>query len=110
MCVSCRSIPSEKQFIILFVSSRLCGSKSFLGQALCKHGETLPGTTTVTIDTGNVVVVRHVPADICQNCGADYTHGDVMETIERIVETATNAGTLVEVREYRATDQHAVAA
>lgn len=78
---------------------------------VCKLGETLPGTTTVTVDRGNVVVVlRHVPADICQNCGADYTRGDVMDTIERIVDTATNAGALVEVREYRASDRHEEAA
>ena len=68
---------------------------------VCKHGETGPGTTTVTIDRGALVVVlRHVPADICQNCGADYTRGDVMETIERIIDSATNSGAIVEVREY----------
>jgi hypothetical protein len=52
-----------------------------------------------------VIMLRHVPADICQNCGADYTRGDVMEQIERIVEDATNAGALIEVREYRASEQ-----
>ena len=78
---------------------------------VCKHGETAPGTTTVTVDRNNVVIVlRHVPADICQNCGADYTRGDVMSTIEHIVETATNAGALVEVREYRAVTRQEEAA
>lgn len=78
---------------------------------VCKHGETAPGTTTVTVDRGNVVVVlRHVPADICQNCGADYTRGDVMGTIENIVESATNAGAIVEIREYQADNRHEVAA
>ena len=73
---------------------------------VCKHGETAPGTTTVTVDRGTMVIMlRHVPADICQNCGADYTRGDVMEQIERIVEDATNAGALIEVREYRASEQ-----
>ena len=78
---------------------------------VCKHGETAPGTTTATVGRDNVVIVlRHVPAEICQNCGADYTSGAAMSTIERIAEAATQAGALVEVREYRADDRHAEAA
>jgi len=40
---------------------------------LCKIGETHPDTTTVTLQRDNsVVVIRDVPAEICENCGEYY--------------------------------------
>ena len=39
----------------------------------CKIGVMKKGTTTVTFDKNNVMVVfRHVPAHVCDTCG-DYT-------------------------------------
>ncbi|KAF0101312.1 MAG: hypothetical protein FD187_3125 [bacterium] len=38
--------------------------------ALCKTGQTHPGKTTVTLQRGDsVVVIRDVPAEICEDCG-----------------------------------------
>ena len=54
--------------------------------ALCRTGETKPGTTTETYEIGGtVVVVRGVPADVCQQCGETYTNEDTMRQLERIV-------------------------
>lgn len=40
---------------------------------ICKTGETHPGTTTVTLQRDNsVVVIRDVTAEICGNCGEYY--------------------------------------
>jgi YgiT-type zinc finger domain-containing protein len=40
---------------------------------ICKTGETHPGITTVTLQRDNsVVVIRDVPAEICENCGEYY--------------------------------------
>ena len=40
---------------------------------ICKTGETYPGTTTVILQRDNsVVVIRDVPAEICENCGEYY--------------------------------------
>ncbi len=40
---------------------------------ICKTGETRPGTTTVTLQRdSSVVVIRDVPAEICENCGEYY--------------------------------------
>jgi YgiT-type zinc finger domain-containing protein len=45
---------------------------------LCKHGETRPGLVTVTLQRGETtVVLRHVPADVCDNCGKYYLSSDV---------------------------------
>ena len=41
--------------------------------ALCKQGETHPGEVTVTLQRGETtVILKGVPADICENCGEYY--------------------------------------
>ena len=45
--------------------------------AICKNGETYPGTTTVTLTRGEAtIVIKNVPAEVCDNCGesVSYTH------------------------------------
>jgi len=70
---------------------------------ICKSGETASGTTTVTVDRNELtVVLRHVPAEICQTCGADYLNAEVMARVEKMVEIAAGQGTLVEIREFAA--------
>jgi len=40
---------------------------------VCKHGETRPGSTTLTLERhGGTLVVKGVPARICDNCGEAY--------------------------------------
>ncbi len=40
---------------------------------VCKNGETRPGTATLTLERGPLtMVVRHVPAQVCDNCGEEY--------------------------------------
>ena len=37
---------------------------------ICKEGDTVRGTVTVTLQRGNTMdIVRDVPASICENCG-----------------------------------------
>ena len=39
---------------------------------VCKSGETHEGTTTVTLERdGLTLVMKEVPAEICDNCGED---------------------------------------
>ncbi|MGH7938508.1 MAG: type II toxin-antitoxin system MqsA family antitoxin, partial [Bryobacteraceae bacterium] len=39
---------------------------------ICKKGETAPGTATVTLERGGLtLVVKDVPAQICDNCGEE---------------------------------------
>jgi YgiT-type zinc finger domain-containing protein len=61
-------------------------------------GEKLPGTTTFTADLGSgVVVVRSVPATICNQCGADWIEDHVAKQLESIVDDARKKGLQVEV-------------
>lgn len=69
---------------------------------ICKQGITKPGKVTVTLDRGNTtVVIRHVPAQVCSNCGEEYldeqTTGEVLEIAER----DAYAGVQVDIREYK---------
>jgi YgiT-type zinc finger domain-containing protein len=37
---------------------------------ICKHGETTPGSTTVTLEkASSTIVFKGVPALICDQCG-----------------------------------------
>ncbi len=70
---------------------------------ICKHGETRPGETTVTLQRGeSTLVFKNVPADICPNCGEYYLSE---ETTSRVMEKAKEAvrkGAIVEILLYAA--------
>ena len=65
---------------------------------ICKNGETKPGTTTVTFEkNGSVVVIKDVPAQICQNCGQYYLNADMSEKVLALAQESVNKGIEVEV-------------
>jgi len=68
---------------------------------ICKHGETRRGTATVTL-TRNVttVVIKGVPADVCDNCGEEYVDEATTARLLSTVEEAAREGVEVDVREY----------
>jgi YgiT-type zinc finger domain-containing protein len=64
-----------------------------------KRGETQPGTTTVTFERGKrTLVMREVPAEVCENCGKDH----VNETVdhEELADKMAQSDVQVDVREY----------
>ena len=65
---------------------------------VCHGGRKEPGTTTFTVDLGfGVVVVRDVPAEVCDLCGTDWIDDTTAETLERIVAEAQREHPVVEV-------------
>jgi YgiT-type zinc finger domain-containing protein len=56
---------------------------------ICKHDETRPGTTTVTLyQDRSTIVIKDVPGDVCDNYG-EY---DLIEVISaRVLEIAKEA-------------------
>ena len=68
---------------------------------VCKHGETRHGAATVTLSRGQMtLVVKAVPAEVCENCGEEYVDE---ATTKRLLETAVEAersGIEVDVRQY----------
>ena len=57
--------------------------------------------TTFTIDLGfGVVVIRHVPAHVCLQCGSEWIEDEDMKKIELIVDSAREKHSIVEVSEF----------
>jgi YgiT-type zinc finger domain-containing protein len=74
-----------------------------LNCVICKNGETRPGHVTVTLQHGDsTVIVKQVPADVCQNCGEHYLSEEISAELERRVEAAAKNGDEVTVLLYAA--------
>jgi len=70
---------------------------------ICKHGETKPGTTTVTLERdGFTYVVKGVPAQVCPNCGEDYVNELVAGELLTSAAQMAKAGAQVDIRQYKA--------
>lgn len=70
---------------------------------VCKHGNTEPGVTTVTLERGRTtIVLKGVPAEVCDNCGEAYVDADTTNRLLRDAETAAATGVEVEVQRYAA--------
>lgn len=69
---------------------------------VCYGGHKQSGTTTFTVELGfGVVVVRDVPAQVCDLCGADWLEDYVAEKLELIVEQARRKHPVVEVANWK---------
>ena len=70
---------------------------------ICKHGETQPGTTTMTLEQdATTVVFKNVPAEVCQVCGEAYLDAATTRRLLHIVAEAAQIGVQVDVRSYAA--------
>ena len=70
---------------------------------ICKQGRTNKGLTTVTLERGRTtVVIKDVPAEICENCGEYYLSEDVTEKVQNLAEQAFRQGVEIEVLRYAA--------
>lgn len=63
---------------------------------ICKHGEMQPGTTTVTLTRGDMtLVIKGVPALICDNCGEEYVDEAVTARLLALADDAASGGVQV---------------
>ena len=70
---------------------------------ICKHGETQPGLVTVTLERGeSIVIIKRVPADVCNNCGEYYLSDAITEQVLERAEVAVSNGAEVEIIRYAA--------
>lgn len=71
--------------------------------AICKQGETWPGTATVVLERGQTtVVIKDVPADICENGGEYYLTEELTKKVKAMVEEAVQDNVEVEVLRFAA--------
>ncbi|MFZ1429163.1 MAG: type II toxin-antitoxin system MqsA family antitoxin [Geminicoccaceae bacterium] len=60
---------------------------------ICHAGETRPGTATLVLERDALtMVVRHVPAEVCENCGEEYVDKAVAAAALEHAEQAARAG------------------
>ena len=70
---------------------------------ICKNGETRPSETTVTLQRGSsTVILKNVPADVCENCGEPYVSDAVAEQAMARAEEAVRNGAEVEILRFAA--------
>ena len=70
---------------------------------ICKQGQTDKGFTTVTLERGHTkVVIKDVPAEVCENCGEYYLSEDVTGKVQNLAEQAFKNGVEIEVLRYAA--------
>ena len=70
---------------------------------ICKQGETLPGKTTVVLERGKTtVVIKDVPAEICENCGEYYLTEEMTEKVMKMAEKAVQHNVEIEVLRFAA--------
>jgi YgiT-type zinc finger domain-containing protein len=71
--------------------------------AICRIGELHPGKATVMVERGRtVVVVKEVPAQICDNCGEYYLESDIASRTTTLVDNAVKNGAEIEVVRFAA--------
>jgi len=70
---------------------------------ICKAGTMKEGKVTVTLQRKeSIIVVKNVPARVCENCG-EYTHSEeVTGKLMGIAEQAVANNTEIEVLQYAA--------
>ena len=70
---------------------------------ICKQGQTRNGMTTVTLARGQTtIVIKDVPAEICENCAEYYLNEEVTEKVQTLAERAVQNGAEIEVLRYAA--------
>jgi len=70
---------------------------------ICRNGTTSDGLATVTLQRGSsTIIIKSVPAQICDNCGEYYLSDEVAESVLRIAEKATDNNPEVEILQYAA--------
>lgn len=64
------------------------------------------GTTTVTLERDDTtLVIKEVPALVCDTCGEGYTDGPVTDRVLEIGEQAAAQGVQFDVRRYVSEDE-----
>ena len=64
-------------------------------------GDKQKSTVTFTVDLKfGVVVIRDVPADVCEQCGADWISDNDAEVLENMVNDAKSKHAMIEVASF----------
>lgn len=69
----------------------------------CKKGKTRAGKKTVTLEyKGTTLVIKEVPAEICDNCGEGFLSEKVTKEIHGKAKAAAEEGGEVYIKRFKA--------
>lgn len=69
---------------------------------ICKHGETVEGFTTVTLEKNDTTIVfKQVPALVCDNCCEKYISDEVTKELLAKAQEIVKSGVEVDIRHYQ---------
>jgi len=69
---------------------------------ICKYGEMVKGTTTITLEKDlSTIVFKDVPALICENCGEKYIEDYITKDLLKKASDIFKNGVEVDIRKYR---------
>ena len=70
---------------------------------ICRNGETAAGTTNITLQRADAtVVLKQVPAEICNNCGEYYLSSEMSSEVLRRAESIIATGAEVAIQRFAA--------
>lgn len=70
---------------------------------LCKHRTTHLGNVTVTLERDScIVIIKDVPADICENCGEYYLSQSITAAVLSRAEQSIDRQSEVEILRFAA--------
>ncbi len=70
---------------------------------ICKNGETKNGLTSLSLDRMDVtIVVKNIPAEICENCGESYLSEEISARVLQEAEQSIKKNSQVEVLNFAA--------
>lgn len=71
--------------------------------SICKTGQTQAGHANVVLQRDEAtIVLKRVPADVCDNCGEYYLSRDIAQKTYEMAEAAVTSGAEVEIRQFAA--------
>lgn len=66
-------------------------------------GETSEGRVTVTLTRNELtIVIKHVPAQVCENCGEYYLSDDITDKVLKLAELSAARNAEVEILRFAA--------
>ena len=82
---------------------RNAAEETLMDCVICKLGRVAAGFVTVSLQRGEAtVVIKRVPADVCDNCGEYYLGTEAARGVLELAESASGKGIEVEIPRYAA--------
>lgn len=71
--------------------------------AICRNGYTEPGYATVVLEKDQTtLVIKSVPAEICDNCGEEYLSAEINKRLLQLAHSERSRGITLEMLEFAA--------